>query len=468
LRRKNAQLADASGFTELALPLLGGRLHVIALAQERTGGFPGPGSQPTPNIHRSSLRALVGIAYERRAGSKRRVQLVASNGYNFDRYTDLYGELGTSQRWNTNDKAYRGFLRLALTQRIVRWLEGTLVTSYTVDHYDWRNQFTFPKPAPSTRHAAAAALELAARASLGPVGFELRPSARVEWSRTALHANQGASGQFDASRGIVVPTARLGAGVIVPQDVALSASIATGTRLPTMFELFGDRGLVLPSPDLEPVSSLTYDGGAAWCTKRQQWSASTELHAFLQQRRDAIAMFRTAQWQVGHENVSQVEQKGAELGVSGSLFDIFSLRSSLTYLRTGNALAKLVAAEPPSTATHWVQLDKRLALRPQWVLFARPEATFAFTNGPVSSVGASAELYYRSFVFVDRANLASVPACRTTALGVALGFLGNRLRLAGRMEDAADARCSDLVGYPLPGRSLFFSLSYQEDIHDQV
>jgi iron complex outermembrane receptor protein len=455
LRRKNAELTDASGYTDVTMRVLGGRLHLIALGQGRTGGFPGPASQPTPNIHRSSLRGLLGAAYERKGGGsrrapRRRVQLIAAASYNLDRYTDLYGELGTSQRWDTDDKAYRLFTRLAATQRLARWLEATLVSSYALDHYDWHNRYTFPKPAPSTRHTAAAALELAARGNLGRIGFELRPSARVEWSGTQLHADQAVSGVFDSSRSLTIPTARVGAGVLLSQDLALTASIATGARLPTMFELFGDRGLVLPAPGLKPVTSTTYDGGLAWCSKRAHWSASSELHAFLQQRRDAIATFRTSQWQVGHQNLSQVEQKGVELGLAGALFSLLSLRGALTYLRTEN------------------QLDKRLPFRPQWVAFLRPELSRRFARGPVSSAGGSAELSYRSFVYVDQANLAFVPECRTVALGVALGLFGDRVRLAARMDDAADVRCSDLVGYPLPGRSLFFSLTYQEENHDRV
>jgi vitamin B12 transporter len=455
LRRKNAQLTDASGLLDLTLPLLGGRLHLIALGHERTGGYPGPGSQPTPNVHRSSLRALLGVAYERRAGGghrgpRRRMQLVASSSFSLDRFTDLYGELGTSQRWATDDKAYRGFLRFAGSLRIVRWLEATLVSSYAMDQYRWADQFAFPKPAPSTRHTAAAALELSARGSLGVIGFELRPSARVEWSGTELHASRGASGDFDATRSLVMPSARLGAGIIPFEDVALTASVATGVRPPTLFELFGDRGLVLPTPGLKPVTSTTYDAGASWCTQRDAWRLSGELRAFLQRRRDAIATFRSAQWQVGHENLSEVEQKGLELGLGGALFDIFSLHGSLTYLHTQN------------------QLEKRLPFRPQWMMFVRPEAVLRFARGPISSTGASAELAYRSFVFADRANLAAVPACRTAAVGLAIGLFRDRLRLSGRMEDAADARCSDLVGYPLPGRSVFFSVTYQEQSHDQA
>jgi len=449
-RRKNAQLSDASGFTDLTMPMLGGKLHVLAMAQGRTAGFPGPGSQPTPNIHDTVLRTITAAAYERVRGGaggrtpRSRLQLVASNSYDLSRHSDYYGELGTSSRWETNDKAYRGFFRLAGSLRVLRWLTATVVSSYALDRTDRSNRFSFPKPAPSMRHTAAAALELSAKGHLGRVGFALNPSARVEWSRTELHASRGIDGAFDSTRNLTVPTARVGAGILPFEEIALTGSIATGTRLPTMFELFGDRGLVLPALGLKPVTSTTFDGGLAWCTKRERWGVSSDLHGFLQKRRDAIASLRTAQFQTAHENLSEVEQRGAELGFSGSLLDTFSLNGSLTYLDTNT------------------QLDKRLPFRPQWVSFVRPQALFHF-SGVVSSVGAAAELYFRSFVFVDRANLATVADCQTSGVSMSVGFLRDRLRVMGRMDDAADRRCSDLVGYPLPGRNVFFSLSYHEE-----
>jgi iron complex outermembrane receptor protein len=449
-RRKNEQLAEGSGLFELTAPVRGGRLSVIALGHERVGGYPGPASAPTPNIRRSRQRALIGASYERRRGGgsrspRRRVQVVGAGSYSREEYTDLYGELGVSRRWDTLDHAYRGFLRFAGSLRLTRWLETTLVGSYAVDRYNWQNRFAFPKPTPSTRQTAAAALELAASGKLHGVGLELRPSLRLEWSHTRLDADQGLSGSFDATQNVLLPSARLGAGVSPLADLSLTASVATGGRLPTMFELFGDRGLTLPAPQLKPVHAVTYDGGATWCTRGTYFQSSLELHGFLQERRDMIAASLNAQKQARYQNLSEVRQRGVELGAFASLYDHFSLHGSLTYLNTET------------------QLEKRLPLRPTWVMFARPELRTRFSKGPVSSAAASAELAYRSFVFTDPANLAPTSECRTAAISVAVGFLGERLHVVGRMDDVADVRCSDLLGYPLPGRSLFFSVSYREE-----
>lgn len=449
LVRKNAQLTDAAGFTDLNLKLWGGTLHLLALAQSRTGGLAGPGSQPTPNVHDTFVNTISAAGYERTRGGKSgraprsRLQLLASSSYKLSRHSDYYGELGNSERAETNDKYYRGFVRAAGSLRVLRWLTATTVASYALDHIDRANRLAFPSPAPSTRHTTAAALELSARGQLGPVGFELNPSARVEWSRTELHAERGTFGDIDSSRHLTLPTARLGAGILPFADLALTLSVATGARTPAIVELFGDRGTLRPSPGLKPVTATSFDTGARWSTKRESWSGSSELHAFLVRRRDAIVASRNAQYLTAHENSSAVEQRGLELYLSGSLYDTFSLHSSLTYLDTETAL------------------HKRLPLRPSFVAFGRPQAVLRFP-GPVSSVGAAAELYFRSYVFVDNANLATVSECQTSAVSLSMGFLRDRLQLMGRMDDAANRRCTDLLGFPLPGRSVFFTLTYQE------
>ncbi|HET6332478.1 MAG TPA: TonB-dependent receptor [Polyangiales bacterium] len=452
-RRRNAQLTDASGFVDLGAPLLGGRIHTILVANGRTGGEPGPGSQPTPDIHRSRQRVLAGVAFDRSWGNAEspasRLQLVAASSYLHDRYTDLYGELGTSRRWNTDDDAYRGFIRAAGTLRLARWLEATAVGSYALDEYDPSDQFTFPAPAPSNRHDVAAALELAARGALGPVVFELRPSARVEWSRTELHADRGATGPFDSTRALTKPTGRIAAGLAPFPALAVTASIATGVRLPTMFELFGDRGLVLPAPNLQPATSTTYDAGVTLKHETAAIRGALELHGFLQQRRDEIGTFRTAQFQVAHFNSSDVEQRGFELGVQAVLFELFAIHGAATYLRTEDALGK------------------RLPMRPVWNVFVRPELRKRFAALAMSA-GVAAEINYRSFAFADRANLAVISECSTAALSASIGFLRDRLRLSGRLEDLTNARCTDLVGYPLPGRSLLFTLTWKESEHEKV
>jgi hypothetical protein len=77
----------------------------------------------------------------------------------------------------------------------------------------------------------------------------------------------------------------------------------------------------------------------------------------------------------------------------------------------------------------------------------------------------SFELWHRSFAFVDSSNLAYTDACLKLAASTAVSLFHDGIRIAARADDVADARCSDLIGYPLPGRSVFFTLTIREDLY---
>lgn len=448
LRRKNADFFEASGVQDLTIPLWRGTLHLVALGVQRGGGFPGPASQPTPKPRRESSRALVAASYTREAETdgrlQRKVQLVTAGSYGGDRFSDHYGQLGNSKVVATDDHSFRAFVRGAGSLRLARWLETTAVGSYAFDALSPFNGYAFPQPDRTTRHTVAAALEAELSGSLGPVRFALTPSARIEWSHSELHAPSRDTPSFEGDQKVLAPTFRVG-GVLEPTPgVALATSVSSGTRVPTVFELFGDRALVLPSLQLQPVESLSCDGGVSLRKRRGAWHIALEQRGFWQERRNAIAVFRTAQFQVGHENLPRVHQWGSESGLRTSVGKFFHVSGSLTWLHAESALGK------------------RLPFRPRFVTYVRPEGTLRFDNAWVSDASISTELWHRSFAYVDGANLAYTSPCLKVAVGAHVSLLARRIRLSARMDDSADARCTDLIGYPLGGRSLFFSLTYQD------
>jgi iron complex outermembrane receptor protein len=446
-KRRNAQLSDASGVLDLSVPLRLGSLHVVALGVSRTGGFPGPGSRPTPAIRRAATRALFGASYSREKkddlGLVHRMQMVAAFSESEARYTDVFAQFGTTFPSATHDFGQRVFARAALTQRIVRVLEATLLTSYAFDRYDPYNRFVYPAAVPSHRHSVAGAFELRLHGSLLGMRCELRPSVRLEWSETEIHAQRNLSGPFDNERTVLAPTERIGAVLEPVRGLALAASVATGVRLPTIFELFGDRGLTVPSPELKPARSRGVDGGIVVQRQLGYLHVQGEARAFLQQRDSAIAAFRTAQLQVAHENLPRVAQWGMESGL-GLRVPRAALLGSFTWLDTED------------------KLGKRLPFRSKYVAYARPEVHADIRSSWLSHASAFGELSYRSFAFTDRANLAYVPPCLKGTLGMTFSLFKSRLSISARMDDVANARCMDVHGYPLPGRSVFFGIGFQE------
>jgi iron complex outermembrane receptor protein len=452
-RRKNGQLAEGSGFQDLRLPLWGGTLHLLAIGFQRAGGFPGPAPKPTPNIRRDSARALLGAAYDREgtgdSGERARTQLLLSGAYGGERYVDRLGELGINARTESNDRSFRLFARGAEELWLARWLKSTLLASFALDALLPFDRYVFPRPRALLRQTAVGGVETAVVGALGDVRYEIRPSARLEWSRTELEATPAYRDSYLRDRRILVPTYRLGAVLEPLRGFALSTSVASGTRLPTFFELFGDRGINRPNFGLEPVRSITVDGGASLRRRLGLLHGGVELRAFHQRRRDAIATTLDPRGQLRRENISEVESWGIESALDGKVGSYFAFNGSLTYQQAESALGA------------------RIALRPRLVTYVRPELRIPLEAAFLSSVSASAEFWHRGFMFTDAANLAYLPACNKVALSSALSMFEERVRLTARMDDAGDARCSDLLGYPMPGRSLFFSLSYQEVLHDR-
>ncbi len=447
--RQNAEHLDANAYQELVFPTRMGDFRAVALLSARTGGFPGPGAKPTPQIHRRTERALVAVSYEVKRGRSgkagfRRLQIVTTGAYGRDRYTDFYGQLGISRQTVSDDDRYRSFTRVAGTLQVWRGLELTATAAHTLDVFQPQNRFQFPEPRPSTRHSLSGATELAYRGRLFGLRFELRPSARIEWSQAELHAASSFGGTLTHERTVLAPTFRMGALLEITRGLALSASASTGTRLPSLYELFGDRGLVLASPELRPVRAKTIDMGLTAQRSFRAVHAMVELRAFAQERADSIAMYRTAQWQVGHENLSRVQQLGTEAGLQVALGSVFSIHGATTWLDATDALGR------------------RLPLRARHVNSLRPEATWRFADSMVSSVSLSSEIFHRSFTFVDVANTAYVEGCLKVAAALSVSLRSESVRLSARMDDVADARCADVVGYPLPGRSMFFSLGIRE------
>src|SRR6185503_3675696 len=64
-----------------------------------------------------------------------------------------------------------------------------------------------------------------------------------------------------------VPSPRLSARALAGADVAFKASAGYYVRLPTLLELFGDRGFVLGSPDLAPERGPAIDAGVVWAPR---------------------------------------------------------------------------------------------------------------------------------------------------------------------------------------------------------
>ncbi len=447
--RTNGWLRVASGLGHLRARLFGGRLSVLAFGLERIGGVPGPAVHPTHDTRRNETSLLAAIGYELTEGDRApedaawRVSLTTSAAYRRRRFLDRFGEIAGAR--STDDGQWRSVVRLAGSGRALPWLELTGVLLYAREELDPSDGLARQPNASSSRDAGTLAAEARLFGAIDSVRLELRPSVRLALIDSRLRElRPERSGEASESL-IAAPTFRVG-GVIEPvRGLAIAASAASATRAPTMIELFGDRGYLLGDTRLRPERAETFDLGAVLRGRHEQLMGSIELRGFVTLASDLIRYRRTAQYTAVPENVASAILYGGELGVSGRLGRHVSLHGALTLL---------------DTRTEYLGRERRLPLRPWITAYVRPTVS-AFALGALERADLWVELTHVGDNALDPINSASLPARTRVGLGLALYVAFLRVDLSVR--DVFDQRGTDLMGFPLPGRSFAAALTLRSE-----
>jgi vitamin B12 transporter len=444
-RRSNARLTQASGLLRLRAPVFGGELDVIALGLGRAGGVPGHALRPTTTTHRTLARALVAAAWTREAHDddgvrEGRVQLALAASHERARFTDRDAQTGLLPR-ATDDRLTRASLRFAVERRLRDWLALTGVASYRLEALGPSDALARLPNQPSTRHTGAFALEAPLRFRPGGVALTVRPSARVELARASLASIRAEDAPDAVTRDFLVPSARLGAELAAARGLSLSAAASLGARLPTMVELFGDRGWLASAVTLRPERGVGAELGVRTRLAHGPLRVRGEVHAFWREDRDFIRYTRTSQFQAVAQNVDAARSRGLEFALDARIDRRIGIVSALT-LQEAIDLSR----------------DRALPLRPAVQLYARASGSLP-PFGPIASLEPWVDVTHVGAVAADPSNLAQIPARTVFGCGLALTSRARDLVLAGSVTDLADVRGQDLLGFPLPGRTFAATLT---------
>jgi vitamin B12 transporter len=298
---------------------------------------------------------------------------------------------------------------------------------------------------PSVRHTGALALETPLHFEPGGVVIDLRPSARLELARASLSSIRAEDSAAPVANNYVVPTARLGLAVNPARWLTLTGALAYGTRLPTMVELFGDRGWLLSAVDLRPERGVSGELGVRSRAKRGVLRVTGEVHVFLREDRDFIRYQPTSQFQSVAQNIDRARTRGLEVALDVRLARHLELLSALTLLDAVDTTR-----------------NRRLPLRPATQLYVRLAGTVP-RLGPIESIEPYVDLTYVGQSAADPANLTLIPSRVVLGCGVALSLRARVAVLAFTATDLADVRGQDLLGFPLPGRTLQLTLTLRTD-----
>lgn len=244
-------------------------------------------------------------------------------------------------------------------------------------------------------------------------------------------------------------TGRLGTAVNAG-PIHLYATAGRYVRVPTLGELHGVSGTVHGNRELETESGLTADLGIrAEARSRTMLLQRAYLDAFAFAR-DAdrlIAYSRTGQAFIRPYNVGRARVLGAEVLTGVELLRFLNLETALT----------LLDPRDRSPARHVT--NDLLPYRSRLLLSPRVRVDWRWhSRDAVSSFGADVSALYQSSRYADRAGLAVIDAQTSVDGNVYLGWFEEMLHLRVRVADLFDQRRTDLIGYPLPRRSIYVGL----------
>ncbi|AKF04318.1 TonB-dependent receptor plug domain-containing protein [Sandaracinus amylolyticus] len=441
--RRNAGTRGASGLLHLEVPLDVGELEAVMLWVSRASGVPGAGSQLASEARRATDRYAGSVAY-RLGGPSLSLEVMGGGWYGRAAFLDRLNELGTGQH-ASDDRQLRAFGRIAGSWSPVRELAVRALLTARHDRLEPDDPLVRTSLGASHRDGLVAVLEGAIDPRIDHLRIALRPSVRLEWSDAHLEQLELVS-RLARSVEVIAPTFRLGAAIAPIAGIAISASIAHGTRIPSMIELFGDRATLVANVRLEPERATSIDAGV---TVQERIVPGLELEAelrgFVSLAESLIRYRRTAQYTAVAENVASATIAGLELGVDLRALDHVRLEGALTFLDARDELGRL------------------LPFRPQWHGFARVEASTGRALDRDVALSGFVSASYTAANAVDPANLVVIGDRTWIDLGARVALFGV-IGISCAVRDLLDARGQDYLGLPLPGRRFVAQADIQGDL----
>jgi outer membrane cobalamin receptor len=249
---------------------------------------------------------------------------------------------------------------------------------------------------------------------------------------------------------------RFGVRITPHPAVTILANIGRYAREPNLAELFGTRGVIVGNPLLRPEIALNRDAGfrIAAPPRGPLDRATLEYAWFDNSIDDLIVLVQNSQRIVRPENVTSAEVHGHELTVGGRVWQRLALRANYTHqhARDDGDVSFL--------------RGKQLPGRPADEMFGRAELAWSPERPlPLAPRLWPGRVFYEvNFIadnFLDRANVRHVGSRLLHDVGVEVALpMVAGLRVGLEAKNLSDDQTRDALGFPLPGRAFFGTISY--------
>lgn len=456
-RKNNDQNAGSFHFDARrgGIKLLGGaRFRVATDFFTKEQGSPAPSSQLQQHARYAQWRPMLRLALDDWFVHPRvRVDEQLSVLGNVARFSDLAPSIYTgATEQTTRELEIRS--NTVATWLTTEWL--TLTTSFNVGG----TMFDARAPSVQTQDRRRLLIggAVTARGAWLADRLEVDAACRLDG---LVDDGRSARGIFDRDSLDVVHTRRvwaqptLGLRGVPVTGLAFAAHVGRRERMPTFYELFGSDGQIRGNPGLQPEAQWSWDLGAHYESK---WIAADAIYAEARLEQ-LIALVYAGVELPRSENIGRALTRSVELSARSQPASFLVLAASYTFLLSENLSDGYVRGAPlPGRPPHQ----------------ARGEVTFLIPR-PVSA-RLMCEFQYIARTAIDTAGARLAPDRYLLNAALEWRVLDGPVRVGVELKNLLDQRTAtvvagaagdrisvpviDFLGFPLPGRSVFFTVSY--------
>ena len=213
--------------------------------------------------------------------------------------------------------------------------------------------------------------------------------------------------------------------------------------MPTLGETFGASAVLRGNPELREERGLGVDVGARLEGRTDNLQVSAELTGFARVADDLVAYRRTSLGGVRPFNVGQARVLGGELVAAADATGHVRADVAISVLNPRDASTPAAAAISCRT---WRASSSR---RPRGVAADEP-----FNPALLERLSLEGRLVFRGERVADPAGLVILGSQTWLEIEATVAFVDDRLALRARLANVLDDQATDLLGLPLPGRSV--------------
>jgi outer membrane receptor protein involved in Fe transport len=446
-RRENAEVAQGALHARARWGDRGLRLTVLDSAFARQAGLPGHANNPAEHARLETARNLAVVQLDAQSGGtvgvarawwRVRDQVLDDRASELGVGRSHTGSLANTLGLHTHGAVTAGAATVGLTATARR------------DRWVGRDQELAHTEAPRTRLAGSVVAD--AGLWLADERVHLAPVLHGTWLDDRGVSDTAALRRVDPRLGLLIRPA---------PGISVRAQAGSYLRPPDLMELFGDQGGSVGNPDLRPERGWQADGGVITRAAGEVSSLAVELGAFTGRATDRIVYVQNAQRTLVPLNVGASTVRGVELSVVAATGDWVEVDLAAAGTVTENlGPAPLVVGRELPRIPKWSAHNRTAVMQGP----IRLSHTLRFVDG----FAWDAANWYRAPPRTAHDVFArlSVPSWPALELGVA--NLTNRIveavprdPLHPESSEPVVRAITDLAGYPLPGRAVFFTLTWE-------